>query len=94
MQCFKVSPIMQIDARYHYINRHGQMIVTQEDFKYNYNKNKRSLHSRTTQQKLDIVEISAQGLNALKQHEQSTPPTQSRTANISYISRLIENYEK
>jgi len=95
MQCLKVSPIKQIDAKYHRITRHdNQTIAAQNDFKYNYNKNKRSFYSRTTKQKLDIVEISAQGLNALKQHKQLTPLTQSDTTNTSYISRLIANYEK
>jgi hypothetical protein len=93
MQCFKVAPLKQIDTRYQ-ITRHAQTTVTQKEHSYHFNTNKRSSYSKTTPQKLDVVEISAQGLNALKQHEQSIPPTEIGTNNITYISKLIANYEK
>jgi hypothetical protein len=91
---YKVSPIQQIDTKYHQISRHAQMIITPKDDKYNCNKTRRSSYSRTTKQKFDFVEISAQGLNALKQHEQAAPAPQISTSSTSYISNLIANYEK
>lgn len=90
----KVSPIQKIDAKYLQISQQDQMITVQKNYNYNYNKNKRNSDSKITQQKGDVVEISVQGLNALKQHNQSMTPTQSSTTNISYISSLIANYEK
>ncbi len=92
----KVSPIQKIDAKYLQTSRQDQMKPIQKSYKYNYNynKNKRNSDSKITQQKGDVVEISVQGLNALKQHKQSMPPTQSSTTNMSYISNLIANYEK
>lgn len=92
----KVSPIRKIDAKYLQISRQDQMITIQKNYKYkhSYNKNKSNSDSTITQQKGDVVEISVQGLHALKQHKQSMPPTQSSTTNMSYISSLIANYEK
>lgn len=89
----RVSPIQKIDAKYLQIYRQDQMITIQKNqkYKHNYNKNKRNSDSTITQ-KGDVVEISVQGLNALKQHKQLMPPTQS--SNMSYISSLIANYEK
>lgn len=88
---YKVSPIKQINARYLQIANHENMIAYKD---YQYNKNKRNFYSRTNLQNLDIVEISAQGLHALQQHDQSIPPAQMDAASISYISSLIANYEK
>jgi hypothetical protein len=88
---YKVSPIKQINARYLQVANHENMIAYKD---YKYNKNKRNFYSRTKPQNLDIVEISAQGLHALQQHEQPIPTTQVDVATISYISNLIANYEK
>lgn len=88
---YKVSPIKQINARYLQVSNHENMIAYKD---YQYNKNKRGFYSRTKPQNVDIVEISAQGLHALQQHEQSIPPTQMDASTISYISSLIANYEK
>ena len=90
----KVSPILQINTKYHQITRHNQMIAIMKNYKYNSNNNKRSYYSETTPQKLDVVEISVEGLNALKKHEQSATPTQITPTNTSYLSSLIANYEK
>ncbi len=91
MQCFKVAPLKAIDTRYQ-ITRHAPTVVAQIELASHYNKNKRSSYSKTTP-KFDVAEISIQGLNAFKQHEQSGPPAESST-NLTYISRLIANYEK
>jgi hypothetical protein len=93
MQCFKVAPLKQIDIRYQ-ITRHAPTIVTQKEHSSLYNKNKRISYLKAAPQKLDIAEISVQGLNALKQHEQSGPPAEIGPANLTYISKLIANYEK
>ncbi|GMA98731.1 hypothetical protein [Pelosinus sp. IPA-1] len=87
---YKVSPIKQINARYLQVANHD--MIAYKD--YQYNKNKRNFYSRTKPQNLDIVEISAQGLHALQQHEQPISPTQIDAATIPYISNLIANYEK
>lgn len=92
MQCFKVNPLKHIDTRYQ-ITRHAPTIVTQKEHSYSYNKNKRS-SSKTPTQKLDVAEISIQGLNALKQHVQSGPPAEIGETHLSYISKLITNYER
>ena len=93
MQCFKVKPLKQIDTRYQ-ITRHAPTIVTQKEHSYSYNKTKRSSYSKATTQKLDVAEISMQGLNALKKHMQSGPPAEIDETNLTYISKLIANYEK
>lgn len=92
MQCFKVAPLKAIDTRYQII-RHAPTFVAQKEHASYYNKNKRSSYSKTTP-KLDAAEISVQGLNAFKQHEQSGPPAEESGTNLTYISKLIANYEK
>ncbi|SFL56514.1 hypothetical protein [Pelosinus propionicus] len=85
----KISPIRKMDAAYLQISRQNQMIHIQKssnDYKRNYD-------SANAQPQEDIVEISVQGLRALRQ-EEDLASVQSSTAPLSYISRLIANYEK
>lgn len=85
----KISPIRKMDAAYLQISRQNQMIDIQKNTSYP----KRNFGSANAQPQKDIVEISVQGLRALQQ-EEDLGSVQRSTAPLSYISRLIANYEK